>query len=246
MKGAYAWYGLTDAAERRLYEQLRQAVASEQPAAPIGDMPPERVSRVLHAVLTDGPELFRVDGKWRLIQREGQRYALLHTTCTRQEWSQGLRQMEATAAAFVSLREQPAEVRIRAVRDWLLAAVTYGFTETEGQTGYDALIRRRAVCKGISKAMQYLLGHLGVFCTLAEGSLDGMGRHVWNVVEVGGAFYHVDVCMGYARFDSLFDGEDRGRRCFLVGDETLKRTHLLTETETPRLLCTADYWRKET
>lgn len=244
MRGVFAWYTLSDGMERSLYERIASSIR-EGRAVPIGDASPACVSKVFHAVLTDRPELFCVDGKWQLVEKDGQRYAMLHFPFTPQETAAGLRQLSQLSDSFAHLKTQPVPERILAVYDWLLSSVEYGFTETDGQSCYDALIRRRAVCKGIAKAFQYLMNSLDVFCTLAEGSLDGAGRHVWNVAEIDGAFYHVDVCMGYARFAGLFSSTGNARRCCLVGDETLKRTHQLAGPESPRLLCAADYRRKE-
>ena len=246
MNNAFAWNALKSSEERRLYGAIRRAIEQGPPAVPLGDTDPETFSRVFGAVLKDGPGLFQADGKWRIAPNEGRRYAVLHIAFTPEEIRAGRREMADIAARFAPLMERSVPERIRAVFDWLLENTSYGFTETDGQNSYDALIRRRAVCKGISKAFQYLMDSLGVCCTLAEGTLDGVGRHVWNVVEIDGAFYHVDLCMGYRRFDGLFEGTGRsGRyRCFLVGDETLGRTHRRTEGIGPRIICTADYGRR--
>lgn len=243
MDGAFAWYTLADGAERALYERIRGAICSGRAAAPIGEAAPECVSRVIRAVLTDGPELFQADGKWRPVLQNGQRWALLHMTCTPAQTAQGLTQLAQIAAGFAPLKAQPVPERVCAVYDWLLAHVTYGLTVTDGQSSYDALIRRRAVCKGIAKAFQYLMRSLGVFCTLAEGTLDGEGRHIWNVVEVDGVFRHVDVCMGYARFAPLFGSEGNARRLCMVDDETLMKTHRLTGPE--GLCCAAEDGRND-
>ena len=245
MKDAFAWYTLADRFERDLYKRIRSAIRSRQLVF-IEEDTPECVNRVFQAVLTDGPELFCVDGKWRLVLQDGSRYAQLHFTFTPKETEKGRYQLAQLADSFSYLKDIPASERILAVYDWLLAHVEYGFTETDGQSSYDALVRRRAVCKEISKAFQYLMRSLDVFCTLQEGSLDGVGRHIWNIVEIGGAFYHVDVCMGYMRFAGVFGAEGNDRRCCLVGDDTIRKTHYLTQPEDTRFVSAYDYGREET
>lgn len=49
-----------------------------------------------------------------------------------------------------------------------------------GRTKFEESIQ--AVCKGISKAYQLLLRENGIFATLADGSLDGKAKYIWNVV----------------------------------------------------------------
>ncbi|MBR5445904.1 MAG: hypothetical protein IKV57_07270, partial [Clostridia bacterium] len=55
---------------------------------------------------------------------------------------------------------------------------------------YGALVRGTAVCQGYAEAYQYLLGKVGI-----ESWLNGSDvlNHVWNIVEIDGEKYHVDV-----------------------------------------------------
>ena len=63
------------------------------------------------------------------------------------------------------------------------------------------------VCEGIAKAVKVLLDALGVWCVIAIcGNNPEKGikyRHTWNIVKIGGAYYHLD-----ATFDNTL-GKDR-------------------------------------
>ena len=63
------------------------------------------------------------------------------------------------------------------------------------------------VCEGIAKAVKVLLDALGVWCVIAIcGNNPEKGikyRHTWNIVKIGGIYYHLD-----ATFDNTL-GKDR-------------------------------------
>ena len=63
------------------------------------------------------------------------------------------------------------------------------------------------VCEGIAKAVKILLDALGVWCVIAIcGNNPEKGikyRHTWNIVKIGGTYYHLD-----ATFDNTL-GKDR-------------------------------------
>ena len=64
------------------------------------------------------------------------------------------------------------------------------------------------VCEGIAKAVKVLLDTLGVWCVIAIcGNNPEKGikyRHTWNIVRIGGAYYHLD-----ATFDNTLGKSDK-------------------------------------
>ena len=63
-------------------------------------------------------------------------------------------------------------------------------------TAYAALVNKRAVCQGYSVLMYRLLREAGVNARVITGTLkDGNGTeyHAWNLVEIDGAWYNLDV-----------------------------------------------------
>ena len=64
------------------------------------------------------------------------------------------------------------------------------------------------VCEGIAKAAKVLLDALGVWCVIAIcGNNPEKGikyRHTWNIVRIGGAYYHLDTT-----FDNTLGKSDK-------------------------------------
>lgn len=211
---------------RPLYREALEALTQCQPRIPIY-REPELMNRIFLAVLTDHPELFWFDGRWQLLQEGDRRYAL-----PRYLFTGAVREVAREQIAFLAkeaLQPGPLPPRRRAEQlyDWLLNNVAYGMGDTRGQTVFDVFINRCALCKGLSKAYQLLLREAGIPSTLAEGTLDGVTRHVWNIVQLDGALFHADVSMGYARFSYLFPDSLQAdpHRCLLVSEDQLRLTH---------------------
>ena len=84
---------------------------------------------------------------------------------------------------------------------------------------------------------------LGVFSTLVTGTIDGNARHIWNVVEIEGEYYNVDVSLAYPEFDYIFVESDKSNRyrTFLKSDADFTGTHNWLDADSPRLTCKNSY-----
>ena len=81
------------------------------------------------------------------------------------------------------------------------------------------------VCEGIAKAVKILCDALGIWCVIAiSGNNPEKGikyRHAWNIVKIGGKYYHLD-----ATFDnSLGTPEEIRRDYFNLPDKQIFRDH---------------------
>ncbi len=84
------------------------------------------------------------------------------------------------------------------------------------------------VCEGIAKTVKILLDAMGVPCVIALcGNNPEKGikyRHTWNIVKVGGRFYHLD-----ATFDTTLGSNDTSQEIrydyFNLSDKQIFRDH---------------------
>lgn len=83
------------------------------------------------------------------------------------------------------------------LNDWLTDNCAYQAEGSRRHTAFGALVLGEAVCDGYARAFQLLCRQLGVECLPVEGTSDFSGDsdsgHMWNVVQLGGSWYHVDV-----------------------------------------------------
>ena len=80
------------------------------------------------------------------------------------------------------------------VHDWFVDNVTYlkdsGSIKRSEFTAYGAIVDRKAVCMGISKAVSLILNKVGVDCGTYS---DESSNHIWNIIKIDGDDYHLDV-----------------------------------------------------
>ncbi len=93
-----------------------------------------------------------------------------------------------------------AEEKARIIHNYLIENCSYDLSYT-AKTAYDAIVNKTGVCQAYSSAYQHVMNAVGVPCTIVES--DAM-NHSWNVIEVNGAAYHVDVTWD----DPIVDGEN--------------------------------------
>lgn len=114
---------------------------------------------------------------------------------------------------------------------YVISHMTYSMTKSKGvnyvnatpmsHTMYGGLVNKVAVCDGYSKTLMYLLNAVGIPSKLVVGSSkDGVG-HAWNLVQIQGAYYHVDSTWGdwdVSQIGGVYD-------FFNETDDYMKRTH---------------------
>ncbi len=112
----------------------------------------------------------------------------------------------------------------KAIHDHIAATVRYRDADAPySHEAPGALLFRIGVCEGIAKAFKYLADRLGLRCIVAFGAADGQAgeiAHAWNVVCVGGAFYHLD-----ATFDATLSGSCIRYDYFNLSDADIRATH---------------------
>ncbi|MCI8495148.1 MAG: hypothetical protein HFI74_05645 [Lachnospiraceae bacterium] len=110
------------------------------------------------------------------------------------------------------------------IHDYLIQLCEYdkerlsaGSLPAISHTAYGALVNKIAVCDGYAKAFAHIMDKkLGISCELV--SSDKM-NHAWNIIEIGGKWYHVDVTWDDPTWDCI------GRTVhtyFLLSDDQIK------------------------
>lgn len=195
--------------------------------------------RVIKAMMLDNPEIFWFEGKWK-AESVGQNLRVLPRYkygCAVKENILGHIKRQVQKLDFCDTISGVDQ--IKCVYDWLLENVRYCDSNND-QTIEGVFVDGSAVCKGIAKAFQFFMNALDIPSFLIEGTIDNQVSHMWNIVYVDDQFYHVDVTMGYQRFDRLFADHTRNKHypCFMVSDKTISLTHSVYMA--PSIRCTQD------
>ncbi len=156
-----------------------------------------------------------------------------------------LRERETLRAAreMVSAagRGSPMEIE-RRLHDALCARVTYSLNghETEKQTAVGALLNGEAVCEGYADAFYLLCSLAGIPARYQgydiRGERGGEDGHIWNLVQIGGAWVMVDTTWDdseeypvvYHYFNA---GKDRARVTHIWRDDSVRVPWIETTRE---------------
>ena len=113
--------------------------------------------------------------------------------------------------------------KIKYVYEYIIDLTDYDANGIDTQNIQSVLLYQKSVCAGYSKAFQYILNRMGLFCTYITGTIRDGGDHGWNMVRIGENYYYVDVTWGDPVFANQMDGE---------GSETVTNYNYLCCTET--------------
>lgn len=223
-------------AYREIYVHLMRNEDSGTFLAEIGV---EDFWKAYYAVLADHPEIF-----WIGTSAQIEESALSHKVVSYQfqpivpvEARPSMReQLEEAADACISLI--PAEAsdyeKIKFVYEYLIDATEYDSNGADSQSIQSVLLYHRSVCAGYSKAFQYILNRMGLFCTYITGTIAGGGDHGWNMVRIGENYYYVDVTWGDPVFVNRMEGDESSSMInynYLCCTETeLFKTHVPSDS----------------
>lgn len=139
-----------------------------------------------------------------------------------------------------ALRQPEGYEQLLFIHDWIVNNTEYRrngpdyISEADG-----AIVYGLALCEGYSKAFMYLAQALGYNCVCIVGRGNGES-HMWNMVELDGKWYHVDVTWDDP---TTSDGSNALRHdYFLVSDKTIDEDHYI-ENPFTRPKAKVDYQR---
>lgn len=81
---------------------------------------------------------------------------------------------------------------VKSVYDYIVTTTRYEMGSTLNQTICSVMAHNASVCQGYAKTMQYILGELDISSMIITGIAEGVS-HAWNIVEIDGKYYQVDV-----------------------------------------------------
>lgn len=130
------------------------------------------------------------------------------------------------------------------VYKWMLTYCNYNANSVYNQNIDSVFVRRNSVCTGYAKAAQYLFKLLGIESCLVFGRLNNDkedGRHCWNIVNIEGHYYHLDVCFGDLILENVLNEAgiiaiqrygNYNYNCFCVSTDEILKTRSIEDVET--------------
>ncbi len=229
------YYQQLEEEERLVYREILDGIWENGKEIYVHTSDAERANAIFQYILKDYPEIFWCDGTITATSYEGEEaYTVLQPTYSYSEMAKGIMEEEMASAieeCLVQVPEESSEYqKILYVYEYIVNTVDYDMAAPDNQNIYSVFKHQRSVCAGYSKAAQYLLERLGVFCTYVTGTTSTGQNHAWNLVKCDGDYYYVDVTWGDPVFQEA-EGEEVSQLqnisydYMLCNDEELLKSH---------------------
>ncbi|MDP4090996.1 MAG: transglutaminase domain-containing protein [Bacillota bacterium] len=135
-----------------------------------------------------------------------------------------------------------------ALHDYIVNNTDYDNSDTQAGsipdddfTAYGVFVNRKAVCEGYAEVMYRLLNAAGIENYIVIGT-GGANPHAWNIVSIGGKYYHLD-----STFDDPVSesGNVLSYDYFNLDDSQMSWDHTWTKSDYPACTSTvANYYVK--
>ena len=262
--GSHFAYESLDAQEQIWYREIEQALGEMTDVAKLSTEPLEQgmneqdIDKIFQCVLIDHPEIFYTTGYTYTKYTQGSKTIGIDFSgayqMTKEAAGERAKAIRAEAEKWLSQIDQDASEydKVKAVYEEIIFNTEYDPGAADNQNIASVFLGGASVCQGYAKATQYLLNHLGVMCTLVQGSVESGESHAWNLVRVDGSYYYVDTTWGDASY-RMDDGSGQKEAPVInydylcVTTEELLRTHRI-ESVIPMPECTdisANYYVQE-
>ena len=205
-------YERLDAQEQIWYGEIEQALGEMTDTVKLSTEPIEQgldeqdIDRIFQCVLIDHPEIFYTTGYTYTKYSRGDRTVGIDFAGTyslpKEEAVKKAEEIRGRASEWLSdITTDASEYdKVKAVYEKIIFSTDYDLNASDNQNIASVFLGNSSVCQGYAKATQYLLNHLGVMCTLVQGTVDTGEAHAWNLVRIDGDYYYVDTTWGDASY----------------------------------------------
>ena len=221
------YYNQLDEAQKQAYIQLYTAVNGFEKRCVV-NVSHDLFSTVFQAVSYDNPELFWLNQNYSYIEYGDYTDVKIAYLTDKQTADIGTAQIEKKVG---ELTEKAKSLRTDYDKELFFnnAIVNMCYYDVSTLNEYDnsiygVFVSGKSVCEGYSRAMQLLLNRAGIYNYLIVGDADGPdGKpepHMWNIVEINGKKYHLDVT-----WNDNEENEIKAPLFFNVSDDFISRNH---------------------
>lgn len=240
---AYYYDHLTKA-EQRVYQSVKCGLESLAPSFPVPRLDRHALADIYFKVRLDHPKIFYTETfKYRYYGDAENVEMIPEYMFKKNKIQEHQKALDARVRKLARQAEKLSEKEKELfIHDFICRSVTYDKLkkpyshEIIGPLGHGV-----GVCEGIAKSVKVLCDTLGIWCIIAVSEAnpekDIKYRHAWNVVRVGGKYYHLD-----ATYDNTIGQRENIRYdYFNLSDQQIYRDHEPVIWEVP--ICDSEWKR---
>ena len=198
-------YNTLDKAQQRVYDKMLDAIMNMEESVRLPTKDKSDVKLCYNAICADYGEIFWVDAcSYSELSLFGKPSAVSFTVeyaYTPEEVADHQARMQPVIDEYLERLAacesdyEKTEVLFR----MLLREVDYDMNAENNQNILSVFLGKKTVCQGYACATQYLLHQAGIPCVIVSGTAQGQ-PHAWNMVQLDGDYYYLDVTWGNADF----------------------------------------------
>lgn len=229
-----------------LYESVESSIRVHAETLRVTNSPQESdVRNAIRWVMRDNPDIFWFIHQYHFDKENG--ILSLRYRCSLERCATIQKSIDEVVEKdfqinFVCTLTQLEQVAY--VYKWMLTYCNYNTNSAYNQSIDSVFVRRNSVCTGYAKAAQYLFKLLGIESRLVFGRLNNDkedGRHCWNIVNIDGQYYHLDVCFGDLILEDVLNEAgittiqrygEYNYDCFCVSTDEILKTRSIEDVET--------------
>ncbi len=222
------YYNLLNKNQQRAYYAMKSGLKSLAPSFPVPRLEHKELADVYFLLRLDCPEIFySVNFKYRYYEDSDNIEMIPEYLFQKSKIMDHQKAMDARVKKLARQAEKMSEKEKELfIHDFICQNVHYDKLkkpyshEIIGPLGHGV-----GVCEGIAKSVKILCDTLGIWCMIAISEANPEKkikyRHAWNIVRIGGKYYHLD-----ATFDnSLGRGEEIRYDYFNLSDSQIFKDH---------------------
>ena len=221
------YYTKLNKQHQAVYHAMQQCLISLADEWQMPRVSGEALYNIFFQLRLDHPEIFWATGfKYRYYENSGNLIFLPEYLFEKAKIREHQKAMASRVEKLVHPAKSMSELeKEKYVHDFICQNVRYDkLKKSYSHEIIGPLGQGVGVCEGIAKSVKVLLDALGVWNVIAIcGNNPEKGikyRHTWNIVKIGGTYYHLD-----ATFDNSLGDEEIRYDYFNLDDKNIFRDH---------------------
>lgn len=222
------YYELLNKEQQKAYYAMKEGLLALKESFLVPKLTGKELSDIYFFIRLDCPEIFySVRFTYRFYADSSMVELMPEYLFTKDKIREHQKAMEARVKKLArQVPEGDEKTKELFLHDFLCQSVVYDKLKKEySHEIIGALGNGVAVCEGIAKAVKVLCDEIGLWCVIALSEANpekGIKyRHAWNIVRIGGQYYHLDVTFD----NTLSRGKELRHDYFNLSDKQIARDH---------------------
>lgn len=216
------YYSQMDKLRQSVYHAMKAGITALSPSFPVPRLEGKELSDIFFRMRLDCPEIFyAVSFRYRFYPGSDNVEMIPEYLFEKGKVKEHQKAMKARVEKLVRQAQSMTELEKELfIHDFVCTAVRYDkLKKPYSHEIIGPLGQGVGVCEGIAKTVKILCDALGIWCMIAVSDANPEKkikyRHAWNIIRMGGKYYHLDATFdnslgrdGMIRYD-YFNLDDR-------------------------------------